>query len=213
MEVRTWSFYKVQFDIQEIMNTLLSIQWCNKWGVWQLHILIYHKCVRLTHCGPSTLIRVSKLTIGGSDNGLSPGRRQAIIWIKARILLIVSLGTNFTEWNLNKNPYIILHEMYLKLEMAAILPRPQCVKPLYLFFKNIACLVIWQRQIFVLLQTKVHDEVINNKTHRPLDKMAAILADEIFNCIFLNENDRIAIQISLKYVARNTIDKKQHWFK
>ena len=25
----------------------------------------------------------------------------------------------------------------------------------------------------------------------PLDKMAAILADNIFNCIFLNENDRI----------------------
>ena len=60
----------------------------------------------------------------------------------------------------------------------------------------------------MLLQTKVHDEVINNKTHRPLDKMAAILVDEIFNCIFLNENDRIPIQISLKYVARSTIDKK-----
>ena len=26
-------------------------------------------------------------------------------------------------------------------------------------------------------------------THLPLDKMAAILADDIFKCIFLNEND------------------------
>ena len=28
----------------------------------------------------------------GSDNGLSPGRRQAIIWTNAGILLIGSLG-------------------------------------------------------------------------------------------------------------------------
>ena len=34
-------------------------------------------------------------------------------------------------------------------------------------------------------------------THLPLDKMAAILADDIFECIFLNENYRIPIQISL----------------
>ena len=38
--------------------------------------------------------------------------------------------------------------------------------------------------------------------------MAAIFADDIFNCIFLNENDRILIQISLKYVPRSWIDCK-----
>ena len=32
-----------------------------------------------------------------SDNGLSPGRRQAIIWTNAGILLIGTLGTNFSE--------------------------------------------------------------------------------------------------------------------
>ena len=36
--------------------------------------------------------------------------------------------------------------------------------------------------------------------------MAAILADDIFKCIFLNENDRIPIQISLKFVPDGTID-------
>ena len=45
-------------------------------------------------------------------------------------------------------------------------------------------------------------------THLPLDKMAAILADDIFNRIFLNENDKIPIQISLKYVPRSPIDNK-----
>ena len=38
--------------------------------------------------------------------------------------------------------------------------------------------------------------------------MAAILADNIFNYILLNENGRIPIQISLKYVPRSPIDNK-----
>ena len=36
--------------------------------------------------------------------------------------------------------------------------------------------------------------------------MTAILADDIFKCIFLNENDRIPIQISLKIVPDGPID-------
>ena len=36
-------------------------------------------------------------TIIGSNNGLSPGRRQAIIWTNAGILLIRTLGANFSE--------------------------------------------------------------------------------------------------------------------
>ena len=44
-----------------------------------------------------THICVGNLTIIGSDNGLSPVRRQAIIWTKAGILLIGLLGTNFSE--------------------------------------------------------------------------------------------------------------------
>ena len=51
----------------------------------------------LTHWGRVTLICVNKLTIIGSDNGLSPGRRQAIIWTNDGILLIGPLGTNFSE--------------------------------------------------------------------------------------------------------------------
>ena len=39
--------------------------------------------------------------------------------------------------------------------------------------------------------------------------MAAILADDIFKSIFLNENDGIPIQISLKFVPRSPIDDKQ----
>ena len=40
---------------------------------------------------------ISKLTVIGSDNGLLPDRRQAIIWTNAGILLIRTLGANFSE--------------------------------------------------------------------------------------------------------------------
>ena len=38
--------------------------------------------------------------------------------------------------------------------------------------------------------------------------MAANLADNILKCIFLHENDRIQIQISLKLVSSSTIDDR-----
>ena len=40
---------------------------------------------------------VSKLTIIGSDNGLSPDRRQAIIWTNAGLFVNWTLKTNFSE--------------------------------------------------------------------------------------------------------------------
>ena len=53
--------------------------------------------VMLTHWGRMTHICVGILTIIVSDNGLSPGRRQAIIWTNDGILLIGPWGTNFSE--------------------------------------------------------------------------------------------------------------------
>ena len=38
--------------------------------------------------------------------------------------------------------------------------------------------------------------------------MATILADDNFKCIFMNENNRIQIQISLKFVLRSPVDNK-----
>ena len=44
--------------------------------------------------------------------------------------------------------------------------------------------------------------------HLPLDKMDGILADDTLKLIFLNENIRISIQISLKFVPNGPIDDK-----
>ena len=41
-----------------------------------------------------------------------------------------------------------------------------------------------------------------------MDKMPAIFAKDNLKYIFLNENDRIPIRISLKYVPRSPIDNK-----
>ena len=56
-----------------------------------------HLFLDVEHWGWVTDICVSNLTIIGSDNGLSPGRRQAIIWTNAGIWLIRTLETNFSE--------------------------------------------------------------------------------------------------------------------
>ena len=44
--------------------------------------------------------------------------------------------------------------------------------------------------------------------HLPLDKMAANLADDIFNRILLNENVWISIKISLEFVPKGLTDNK-----
>ena len=45
-------------------------------------------------------------------------------------------------------------------------------------------------------------------THLSLDKMAAILAENIFKWILLTGYGRIPIQISLKFVPKSPIDNK-----
>ena len=51
----------------------------------------------LTHWGWVTHICVNNIASIDSDNGVSPSRRQAIIWSNAGILLIGPLGTNFSQ--------------------------------------------------------------------------------------------------------------------
>ena len=59
----------------------------------------------------------------------------------------------------------------------------------------------WLRLCSCALRHQVLDKRIS-----PPDKMAAILTDDIFKCIYLNGNGRISIHISLQFVPRNPID-------
>ena len=87
---------------------------------WLLRILT----VSLTHWGRVTHICVGKLTIIDSDNVLSPGRRQAIIWTNAGILLVGPLGTNFSEILIEIDTFSF-KKMYLK--MSSVKWRPFCL--------------------------------------------------------------------------------------
>ena len=78
----------------------------------------------LTHWGRLTHICVSKLIIVGSDNGLSPGRRQTIIWTNAGIVLIGPLGTNFSEIIIEIHAFSF---MKMHLNMSFGKRRPFCL--------------------------------------------------------------------------------------
>ena len=110
--------------IYEAWYFSLQIQATHNWSirVWQ--------CNPLTHWGRVMHICIGKLTINGPDNGLSPGRRQAIIWTNAGILLIWPLGTNFSEILIEINTFSFTKNAFENVvcEMPSILSRPQCVK-------------------------------------------------------------------------------------
>ena len=78
----------------------------------------------LTHWGRETHISVSKLTYIGSDNGLSPERRQAIIWNNVGLLLIEPLGTNFSDISTGIQTFSF-KKMHLNLSSAKW--RPFCL--------------------------------------------------------------------------------------
>ena len=110
-----------------INDTLFSSQYIfNNMPVAANNVLMYthwlvlthwplgDRAVILTHWGWVTHICVSKIIIIGSDNGLSPGRRQAIIWANPGILLIGPLGINFSEILIEINTFSF-NKMHLKM--------------------------------------------------------------------------------------------------
>ena len=105
--------HKLQWNLNRNSNMCLKKKMCLKMlsGKWWPFCLSLNV---LTHWGRVTHICVSKITIIGSDYGLSPGRRQAIIWTNAGILLISNLGTNFNEI-LSKIHTFSFKEMHLKM--------------------------------------------------------------------------------------------------
>ena len=88
----------------------ISHSWFSWWlGAWRQEAITwtnddpFYWCIYassdlnvLTHWGRVTHICVGELTIIVADNGLSPGRRQVIIWTNAVILIKGPYGTNFS---------------------------------------------------------------------------------------------------------------------
>ena len=93
----------------------------HQWCFWPS---IFYENTSLTHWGRVTHICVSKCSIIGSDNGLSPDRRQAIIWTNARLLSIGPLRTYFNEI-LIKIQQFSLKKMHVKMSSSKW--RPSCL--------------------------------------------------------------------------------------
>ena len=73
----------------------------------------FDQLTSLTHWGRMMHICVGNLTITGSDHGLFPGRRRAIIWTNAGLLLIGTWGTNFGDILIEIHTFLF-KKMHLK---------------------------------------------------------------------------------------------------
>ena len=106
-----WTSSKVAFLMLIWWFRLLTLMEKQSRKLWVKIVL------KLTHWGRVTHICVNKLTTIGSDNGLSPGWRQVIIWTNAGILLIWNLGTNFSEIS-SETQAFSFKKMHLKMSSA-----------------------------------------------------------------------------------------------
>ena len=88
-------------------HSALNIKWM---------IICFPQCIlgSLIHWGRVMHICVGNLTIIGSDNGLSPGRRQATTWTNVGILFIGPLGTNFSEMLIEIHTFLF-KKIHLKM--------------------------------------------------------------------------------------------------
>ena len=121
------------------MNLIGSVVCSKIWRTRKIHRLSIRACqyryfisyigqlpvfTSLSHWGRVTHICVSKIFIIGSDKGLSPGRRRAIIWTNAGVLLIGTLGTNFSDILIETH---IFSFMKMRLKMSSGIRRPFCL--------------------------------------------------------------------------------------
>ena len=121
-----WQSHKISATFFKYRYTPVCLakgNWTDWWFISNSFGIMSH----LTHWGRVTHICASKLSIIVSDNGLSLGRHQAIIWTNDGMLFIGSLKK--LQWNLNRNLYSFTQEDQVEnivWKMAA-LSRPQCV--------------------------------------------------------------------------------------
>ena len=126
----------------EIPPTRLNV-WSTLWHVPQTELYVLKSlsifsCIRyITHWDRVTHICVNKLTIIGSDNGLSQSAPSHYLnqWWD---IVNWNLRNKF-QWNLERNSYIFIQENAFEnvvCKMAVILSRPQCDKHLKLFLTS-----------------------------------------------------------------------------
>ena len=161
----------------------------------------------------STFIYKSNLNIIGLDNGLSAGRRQAIIWNNAGILLIGHLRKQFSEI------LIEIHALSFKkihVEMSSAKWQPFCPSLINLgscgneaFTPQNEAILLWP---FGILSSDRQQRYQIIKTLRPRQN-GRHFADDVFKCISLNEYIWISIKFHWRLFPMIQLTKCQHWFR
>ena len=180
----------------------------------------------LIHLGRVTHICVNKLTNIGSDNGLAPGRRQAIIWANAGILLIGPFGTKFSEnfieihaFSFNKThlnrssdewrPFC-LGLIVFKLFSSRLLPVPPITfmqSPYdhrHILFVSIFCHTKWNIYLSYLvlsyLMTLVLSVAAFHEFYESIDELAVTL-HTVYNLTAIQVNRLLTMEIGLPRVS------------
>ena len=117
------------FYMLESMNSIILLLYVLRSYVKCVFSINVSEIWQLTHWGWVTHICVCNLTIIGLDNGLSPSRRQAIIWNNGEQLLIGPLRTNLSIISIEILTFSFKKmRLYFVWNMAVFLSRPQWVK-------------------------------------------------------------------------------------
>ena len=135
---------------------------------WRPSSILYR--YTLSHWGRVTHICFGKLTIIGSDNGLSPHRRKAIISTNA-----VNWTLKKLQWNCNRNSNIFIEENTFDnvvCKMLSISSQPQCVnehpygnsvtRPAFILvvYNTYRYLDIYSKQVYSDPYIRVHTELL-----------------------------------------------------
>ena len=198
-------------------SKMLSEKWwplCSTLNVWRCKQLVTIHHIFIVHVGSSNYkshICVSEIIIIGSDNGLSPGRRQAIIWTNAGILLIGLLGINFSEILIEINTFSF-NDMHLKMASAKwrlFLLGLNVLRPCYCNYlasiiSNMLSMLIYQGLYYTQIINMVGFHLIKHPflllTYWGQDKMDAIFHTTFFNAFSWMEKVQIWNNISLNFV-------------
>ena len=112
----------------------------------------------LTHWGRVTHIYISRLNIIGSNNGLSHGRRQAIIRTNAGILSNWPLGANFSEMLIEIYAFSF-KKMHVKMSSAK--RWPFCLGLNVLTVRLLGCLA-WSMPFYSDMASYLWSNISNN---------------------------------------------------
>ena len=174
------------------------------------------QCYNLNSLRPSDAWCVGKLIIIASDKGLLPGRRQAIIWTNAVILLIGPLGTKFNEILIEIHTFSFA-KMHLKMSSAKW--HPFCLGPnvpnssppnaTYMrqwigsaFFQIMACCLFSAKPLSKPMQGYCNQNtelfIHENASENIICEMRAILS----------RGDGLTLQVPVPYI--NTLRSRKH---